>query len=131
MILGRPAGVRLSASGSPVSALTSCLDNCIASIYLKRTPKGEIEKMAKIISISTLRQGVTQVVKELREHRQPWTLIQRSRPVAVLLDYETFEAMQSRLRELEEEHLLRVVAEGRDEHRRGKTRKINSLADLR
>ena len=87
--------------------------------------------MAKIISISTLRQRVTQVVKELLEHRQPWTLIQRSRPVAVLLDYETFEAMQSRLRELEEEHLLRVVAEGRNEHRRGKTRKINSLADLR
>jgi PHD/YefM family antitoxin component YafN of YafNO toxin-antitoxin module len=48
-----------------------------------------------------------------------------------LLDYETFEAMQSRLRELEEEHLLRVVAEGREERRRGKTRKINSLADLR
>jgi len=87
--------------------------------------------MAKIISISTLRQGVTQAVKELREHRQPWTLIQRSRPVAVLLDYETYEAMQSRLRELEEEHLLRVVAEGRDEHRRGKARKISSLADLR
>jgi prevent-host-death family protein len=87
--------------------------------------------MAKIISISTLRQGVTQVVKELREHRQPWTLIQRSRPVAVLLDYETYEAMQSRLRELEEENLLRVVAEGRDEHKRGRTRKISSLADLR
>jgi hypothetical protein len=39
--------------------------------------------------------------------------------------------MQSRLRELEEEHLLRVVAEGRDEQRRGKTRRVNSLADLR
>jgi prevent-host-death family protein len=87
--------------------------------------------MPKIINISTLRQGVSQVVRELREHRQPWTLIQRSRPVAVLLDYDTFEAMQSRLRELEEEHLLRVVAEGRDEQRRGKTRKVNSLADLR
>jgi PHD/YefM family antitoxin component YafN of YafNO toxin-antitoxin module len=66
--------------------------------------------MPKIINISTLRQGVSQVV---------------------LLDYDTFEAMQSRLRELEEEHLLRVVAEGRDEQRRGKTRRVNSLADLR
>ncbi len=87
--------------------------------------------MPKIISISSLRQEATQVVKDLREHRQPWTLIQRSRPVAILLDYESFEAMQNRLRELEEEHLLRVVAEGRKEHRRGKTRKIKSLADLR
>jgi PHD/YefM family antitoxin component YafN of YafNO toxin-antitoxin module len=51
--------------------------------------------------------------------------------VAVLLDYDTFEVMQNRLRELEEEHLLRIVAEGRKEHRRGKTRKIKSLADLR
>ncbi len=87
--------------------------------------------MPKIISISSLRHEATQVVKDLREDRRPWTLIQRSRPVAVLLDYETFEAMQTRLRELEEEHLLRVVTEGRREHRRGKTRKINSLADLR
>ena len=87
--------------------------------------------MPKIISISSLRQEATQVVKDLREHRQPWTLIQRSRPVAVLLDYETFEAMQTRLRELEEEHLLRVVAEGRKEIRRGKARLIKSLADLR
>ncbi len=86
--------------------------------------------MAKLISISSLRQEATQVVKDLREHRQPWTLIQRSRPVAILVDYETFEAMRSRLRELEEEHLLRVVAQGRREHRRGKTRKIKSLADL-
>ena len=87
--------------------------------------------MPKIISISSLRQEATQVVKDLREHRQPWTLIQRSRPVAILLDYETFEAMQNRLRELEEEHLLQVVAEGRREHRRGKTRKIKTLAELR
>ena len=87
--------------------------------------------MPKIISISSLRQEATQVVKDLRDNRQPWTLIQRSRPVAVLLDYETFEAMQNRLHELEEEHLLRVVAEGRKEHRRGKSRKIKSLADLR
>jgi prevent-host-death family protein len=87
--------------------------------------------MPKIINISSLRQGVTQVVRDLREHRQPWTIIQRSRPVAVLLDYETFEAMQARLRELEEKHLLRVVAQGRTEHRRGKTRKIGSLAELR
>lgn len=86
--------------------------------------------MAKLISISSLRQGATQVVKDLQENRQPWTLIQRSHPVAVLVDYETFEAMRSRLRELEEEHLLRVVAQGRREHRRGKTRKIKSLADL-
>ena len=87
--------------------------------------------MPKIISISNLRQEATQVVKDLREHRQPWTLIQRSRPVAILLDFETFEAMQDRLRELEEEHLLRVVAEGRKEHRRGKTRKVKTLAELR
>ncbi len=87
--------------------------------------------MPKMINISGLRQGVTQVVRELREHRQPWTLIQRSRPVAVLLDYETFEAMQGRLKELEEEHLLRIVAEGRKEHRQGRTRKIKSLAELR
>lgn len=86
--------------------------------------------MPKIISISSLRHEATQVVKDLREHRRPWTLIQRSRPVAVLLDYETFEAMQTRLRELEEDHLLRVVAQGRKEHRRGKTRKISSLAEL-
>ncbi len=87
--------------------------------------------MPKIVSISSLRQQATQVVKDLREHRQPWTLIQRSRPVAVLVDYDTFEAMQNRLRELEEEHLLRVVAEGRKEHRRGRARRIKSLADLR
>ena len=87
--------------------------------------------MPRLISISGLRQEATQVVKRLREQREPWTLIQRSRPVAVLVDYETFEAMQSRLRELEEEHLLRIIAEGDREHRRGKTRKIKSLAELR
>ena len=87
--------------------------------------------MPKMISISSLRQEATQVIRDVREHHQPWTLIQRSKPVAVILDYETFEAMQERLRELEEEHLLHVVAEGRREYRRGKTRKIKSLTELR
>ena len=87
--------------------------------------------MPKLIGISRLCHEATRVIKDLRQHRRPWTLIQRSRPVAVLLDYETFEAMQARVRELEEEHLLRVVAQGGKEHRRGKARKIKSLADLR
>jgi hypothetical protein len=49
----------------------------------------------------------------------------------VVVDFCSFAAMQEPLRQLEEAELLRAIAEGREEHRQGKTRKIKLLPELR
>jgi PHD/YefM family antitoxin component YafN of YafNO toxin-antitoxin module len=59
------------------------------------------------------------------------TITERSRPVAVIVDFDTFVAMQKRLGELEAAELQRLIAQGRQEHQQGRTRRIKSLRELR
>lgn len=58
-------------------------------------------------------------------------ITERSRPIAVLIEFEGFMALQERLRELEEAQLQQIVAQGRQEHEQGRTRRIKSLRELR
>lgn len=85
----------------------------------------------KKISSTTLQENAAQVLRDVKQCGGPVTITERSRPVAVLVDFETFVTMQKRLRELEEADLQRVIAQGRKEHQQGRTRRIKSLRELR
>jgi prevent-host-death family protein len=87
--------------------------------------------MAKRITITALRENATQVLGEVKQRGEPLTITERSRPVAVIVDFETFVAMQKRLGELEAAELQRLIAQGRQEHQQGRTRRIKSLRELR
>ncbi|MBI3949369.1 MAG: type II toxin-antitoxin system Phd/YefM family antitoxin [Acidobacteria bacterium] len=87
--------------------------------------------MAKKINIAALQEKAAEVLGEVKRSGEPLMVTERSRPVAVLIDFKTFVAMQKRLGELEEAELQRVIRQGRDEHQQGRTRKIKSLRELR
>jgi prevent-host-death family protein len=87
--------------------------------------------MAKKINIAALKEDAVQVLSRVTEGGEPLTVVDRSRPVAVIVDFDTFVAMQKRLSELGEAELERIIAEGRREHQQGRTRRIKSLRELR
>jgi prevent-host-death family protein len=87
--------------------------------------------MSKKITITALRENATQVLGEVKRRGEPLTITERSRPVAVIVDFEAFVAMQKRLGELEATELQRIMAQGRQEHQQGRTRRIKSLREVR
>jgi prevent-host-death family protein len=94
-------------------------------------PMGWLMTKKRKINVAVLRENAAKVLNEVTQSGEPLTVIEQSRPVAVIVDFHTFVAMQKRLDELEEAQLRRVITEGRKEHRQGRTRKIKSLRELR
>ena len=87
--------------------------------------------MENLVSISQLRQNAARVLKQVTANGEPWIVLSRSKPVAVILNPRAYEAMRKRLMELERAELARDVEEGMREHRAGKTKVLRSLRDLR
>lgn len=87
--------------------------------------------MTKKITIAKFRENAAQVLEDVRECNGAVTITERSRPIAVLIEFESFIALQQRLHELEEAQLQQIVAQGRHEHQQGRTRRIKSLRELR
>lgn len=87
--------------------------------------------MAKKVNITTLRENVGKLLDDMTRSGELVIITERSHPVAVIVSIRTFRAMQKRLDELEEEQLRRTIREGRKEHRKGLTRRIASLRELR
>ncbi|MCS7273784.1 MAG: type II toxin-antitoxin system prevent-host-death family antitoxin [Candidatus Bipolaricaulota bacterium] len=87
--------------------------------------------MPKKITSTKLQESIAQVLEDVKECGGPVTITERSRPIAVLIGFESFMALQERLRELEEAQLQQIVAQGRQEHEQGRTRRIKSLRELR
>jgi prevent-host-death family protein len=83
--------------------------------------------MAKKVSSAKFCENVAQMLEEVKGCGEAVTITERSHPVAVLISFESFKALQERLRDLEEAQLWQIVAQGRKEHRQGCTRRIKSL----
>ena len=69
--------------------------------------------MAKKIPITALKEDAAKVIREVAQSGEPWTVTERSRPVAVIVDFETFVAMQRRLGELDESKEVTLSEERR------------------
>lgn len=87
--------------------------------------------MTKKITIARFCEDVAEVLEDVKECSGPVTITERSRPIAVLMGFESFLALQRRLQELEEIQLQQIVTQGRQEHKQGRTRRIKSLRELR
>jgi len=55
----------------------------------------------KVELVTTLKRQATKILKEVNEHRSPVLITEHGRPSAYLVDVETFEDTQERLRLLE------------------------------
>ena len=51
--------------------------------------------------VTTLKRRATEILQELAKHRKPVLITERGRPAAYLVDVETFEELERRLRVLE------------------------------
>ena len=87
--------------------------------------------MAKKVSSAKFCENVAQMLEEVRGRGEAVTITERSHPIAVLVNFESFQALQKHIRDLEEAQLRQIVAQGRKEHRQGCTRRIKSLRELR
>jgi prevent-host-death family protein len=68
---------------------------------------------AKRIPLSALKEDAAKVVQEVAQSGEPWTVMEQSRPVAVIVDFETFVAMQRRLGELKKSEETTLSVEQR------------------
>jgi prevent-host-death family protein len=69
--------------------------------------------MAKKVSSAKFCENVAQMLEEVKGCGEAVTITERSHPVAVLISFESFKALQERLRDLEEAQLWQIVAQGR------------------
>jgi prevent-host-death family protein len=87
--------------------------------------------MNHLVSISKLRQNAARVLREASESEEPHVVISRSKPLAVILSLDSYEALRLRAREVEHAEIVGDVQSGMREHRAGKSRRLRSLRDLR
>ena len=68
--------------------------------------------MPRIMGVSKVRKGLAEVVNQANEHGEPVYLTNFNEPVAVLIGYEAFEGILSRLEDLED---IAAIYAGREE----------------
>lgn len=83
-----------------------------------------------MINVTEIRKNIRSILSELVNSKEPVVIIQRSKPVAYLIDAESFEKMQ-RSRESESEMLTksRMASLGRISQLRGKIAKRGVRGD--
>ena len=66
-------------------------------------------KLSNIIPVSDLRQDAANILKKLKQNKEPLIITQRGRATAVLIDVQTYEKSEH------EKEILRLLAKGERE----------------
>ncbi|KKQ52995.1 MAG: Prevent-host-death family protein [Candidatus Woesebacteria bacterium GW2011_GWB1_39_10b] len=86
-----------------------------------------------ITTVADLQRKYRSLVDKIRKTGEPLLVVNRGRADVVVMDASTYEEKMTKLRQLEEEYLLKVMQEGIDEYKKGKTVKLQkgkTLLDL-
>jgi len=86
-----------------------------------------------IATVAELQRKYKTLVNKIRRTGEPLLVVNRGKPDVVVIDAASYEEKMTKLRKLEEEYLLKVMQEGLEEYRKGKTTKIKkgeTLLDL-
>lgn len=86
-----------------------------------------------IATVADVQRSYRKLVNTLKKKGEPLIVVNNGKPDAVILDVKKYNEYMQRLRELEEERLLRVSREAVEEYRKGKTvrmRKGETLTEL-
>jgi len=84
----------------------------------------------QIISVEELVRNYRSVFDKVKKTREPMIVLRRNTPDIALVDVESLRQMEQRLKELEEEKILKIVAEGREEFKKGKAKILKSITSL-
>lgn len=86
-----------------------------------------------ITTVADLQRKYRSLVEKIRKTGEPLLVVNRGRADVVVLDAASYEEKMTELKQLEEEYLLKVMRDGLDEYKKGKTMKLKgdkSLLDL-
>lgn len=84
-------------------------------------------------TVADLQRGYRALVEKIKETGEPLVVVNNGKPDVVVMDAAVYNSRAERLRELEEEYLLRIKDEALREYKAGKTRwlkKGQKLSDL-
>lgn len=86
-----------------------------------------------IASVADLQRRYRTLVETLKQKKEPMIIVNKGEPDIVVMDPESYNSQVRRLRELEEEYLLKVGEEAFREYKAGKTIRLGKkqkLSDL-
>ncbi len=84
-------------------------------------------------TVADLQRGYRALVEKIKESGEPLVVVNNGKPDVVVMDAAVYNSRAERLRELEEEYLLRIRDEALSEYKAGKTRwlkKGQKISDL-
>ena len=86
-----------------------------------------------IVTVADLQRRYRSLVDKIKKTGEPMVVISNGDPDVVVMDVTTYNAYTQKIKELQEEHLLRTASEGLKEYKEGKTvtlKKGQKLLDL-
>lgn len=86
-----------------------------------------------ITTVADLQRGYRTLVDKIKRTGEPLVVVNNGKPDVVVVSVETYNNRTKRLKELEEEYLLKVLKEAKKEYREGKTvwlKKGQKLSDI-
>jgi len=86
-----------------------------------------------IVTVADLQRRYRSLVDKIKKTGEPMVVINNGDPDVVVMDVATYNSYTQKLKELQEENLLRIASEGLKEYKAGKTiilKKGQKLLDL-
>jgi len=78
-----------------------------------------------IATVADLQRKYKYLTTRIRKTGQPLLVVNRGKADVVVMDADYYDEKITKLRKLEEEYLLRVMEEGLEEYKKGKTKKLD------
>lgn len=86
--------------------------------------------MPKTVSVSDIQKNYRKIFDSAKKTKKPVIVLSNNKPDVAIIDYDSLETLRKVAYEAELEDTLKVVEEGRKEYKKGKTIKVDSLANL-
>lgn len=77
--------------------------------------------LTQIATVADLQRNYRPLITSLKKSGQPLIIVSNGRPDVIIMDIDSFESREKELQDLEEKHLLSLVAEARKESKQKKT----------
>jgi prevent-host-death family protein len=83
-----------------------------------------------ITTVADLQRRYRLLVDNIKVTGKPMIVVNNGKPDVVVMDVKTYEDQVLRLKELEEEYLLRIARDGFEEYKKGKSTKLGKNQKL-
>lgn len=84
----------------------------------------------QIVSVEEVARNYRAVFDRVKKSKRPLIVLRRNSPDIVLVDIDWLKEIEVRLKKLEEERLLAIVKEGRQDFKTGKAKILKSITSL-